>query len=98
MPSRNKRAHKTHAFGQRAGEPYPHGHADEGAAGSPHANDEASRLFAELCERIPDAEARASLTGVSVELDAAWRRGERLPILRAHRKRIARALSAAPPG
>ena len=60
------------------------------------AGDEASRLFAELCERVPDAEARASLVGVTVELDEAWRQGKRLPLLRAHRKRIERALNAAP--
>ena len=95
MPSRNKRAHKTHAFGQRAGEPYPHGHADEVAPGSTSAEDEASKLFTELCERMPDAETRASSIGVSVALDEAWRRGERLPILRAHRKSIERALRSA---
>jgi hypothetical protein len=96
--SRFKRAHKTHAFGQRAGETYPHDGTDEVGPASAHADDVASRLFSELCERVPDAATRASLVGVSLTLDEAWRRRERLPILRAHRKQIERALQAARSG
>lgn len=44
------------------------------------------------CERVPDAATRASLLGVATTLDEAWLRGERLPVLRAHRKRLERAL------
>jgi hypothetical protein len=32
------------------------------------------------------------LLGVATTLDEAWLRGERLPVLRAHRKRLERAL------
>jgi hypothetical protein len=98
--SRFKRAHRTHAFDQRPGDVYPQSGAEEagpaGAPGDDEASDEASRLFTELCERVPDAATRASLIGVSVTLDEAWRRRERLPILRAHRKSVERALRAAP--
>jgi hypothetical protein len=55
--------------------------------------DEAERLFAELCERIPDVRARAAMIGVPVELDQAWRGGRQLPILRAHRKALAAAVA-----
>ena len=91
------RAHRTQAFDQPAGEHYPRGVADAGAPGGAPASDEAARLFGELCERVPDAATRAFLIGVSVALDEAWRQGKRLPVLRAHRKRLERALSAAPP-
>jgi hypothetical protein len=93
--SRFKRAHRTHAFDQRPGEVYPQSGAEEvGPSGAP-GDDEASRLFAELCERVPDAATRAALIGVSVSLDEAWRRRQRLPILRAHRKSVERAVRAA---
>jgi hypothetical protein len=91
-----KRAHRTHAFDQPAGSTYPK-LAAEGGPGGVQSNDEAWRLFTELCERMPDAAARASAIGVSPALEEAWRRGERLPVLRAHRKSIERALRAAPP-
>jgi hypothetical protein len=88
-----KRPHRTHAFGQRPGEPYPQVVADGGPGGL-HSSDESWRLFTELCELVPDATARASAIGVSPALEEAWRRGERLPVLRAHRKSIERALRA----
>ena len=92
--SRNKRAHKAHAFDQRAGKAYANG-ADEGLDLSIMRSEEvALRLFAELCERVSDSATRASLLGVGTELDEAWLRGERVPVLRAHRKRLERALHA----
>ena len=91
------RAHRTQAFDQPAADHVPRDAADAAAPTHAQAGDEASRLFAELCERVPDAEARAALVSVTVELDEAWRQGKRLPLLRAHRKRIERALNSAPP-
>jgi hypothetical protein len=91
-----KRAHRTHAFDQRPGDPYPH-LAAEGGPGGLQSSDEAWRLFTELCERVPEATARAAAIGVSPALEEAWRRGERLPVLRAHRKSIERALRESPP-
>jgi hypothetical protein len=52
-------------------------------------------VFAELCARVPDSAERARLVGVSLELDAAWARGAALPLLRAHRKAVERALRLA---
>jgi hypothetical protein len=92
--SRNKRAHKTHAFNQRAGKAYANG-GDEGLDLSIVRSGEiVLSLFAELCERVSDSATRASLLGVGTELDEAWLRGERLPVLRAHRKRLEQALHA----
>jgi hypothetical protein len=88
------RAHRTQAFDQRPGGAYPHLAAD-GGPGGVHSSDESWRLFTELCERMPDAAARASAIGVSPALEEAWRRGERLPVLRAHRKSVERALRSA---
>jgi hypothetical protein len=88
--SRFKRAHKTHELGRCAGESYPHPAAEVDPSRA-HATDEASRLYGEPCELGPDATARTSLVGVSTAIDEAWRRGERLPVLRAHRKLIERA-------
>jgi hypothetical protein len=34
-------------------------------------------LFAKLCSRVPDADERADLLGVSPEVQAAWKRGPR---------------------
>jgi hypothetical protein len=57
-------------------------------------SDQAERLFAELCNRVPSARDRAAMVGVPVEQDKAWRDGRQLPILRAHRKALAAALAA----
>ena len=93
-PSRFKRAHKTHAFNQSAGMPYPNRAAEGLGPSAMRSGDVSLNLFAELCERVPDAATRASLLGVAMTLDEAWLRGERLPVLRAHRKRLKRALQA----
>ena len=91
MGSQLKKAHRTHALAQPAGADYPH-EAPEGVApGSP--SDEAARLYAELCRRMPMASDRAELLGVPVELDDAWRKGRQLPLLRARRKALAGALA-----
>lgn len=90
--SRFKRAHKTHAFNQPAGAPYPDRTAEGLGPSTTRSEDVALTLFAELCERVPDAATRASLLGVATTLDEAWLRGERLPVLRAHRRRLERAL------
>lgn len=91
------RPHRTQPFDQPAAEHLPPDVADAATPGHAPARDEASRLFGELCERVPDAATRAALVGISVELDEAWRQGKGLPVLRAHRKKIERALNAAPP-
>jgi hypothetical protein len=93
LSSRFKKAHKTHALDQRAGARYP-GPASDGAAPAREvSNDEAFlQRFQELCERLPDANERAARLHASVELDAAWQRAERLPLLSARRKLLERAL------
>ena len=91
MPSRNKKAHRTHALMQPAGERYPH-LASGQLSGPAGADRQVLRLFAELCKRVPDAAERARLLGVSVEIEAAWSRGTGLPVLRAHRKTLERVL------
>jgi hypothetical protein len=90
MPSRFKRAHRTHALAQPAGEAYPRLGENEGRAA--RSDEKAVALYAQLCERVPDAARRAELLGVSPELDAAWQSGSALPALRARRKALERAL------
>jgi hypothetical protein len=91
------RPHRTQPFDEPAAEHVPPDTADAAAPGRTPVSDEATRLFTELCERVPDAAERAALVGVSVEVDEMWRQGKALPVLRAHRKKIERALNAAPP-
>jgi hypothetical protein len=90
MPSTYKRAHRTHALAQRAGESYPH-------VGPGQALDQSQggRLFGryrDLCGLVPDPLERAGILGVSPETEAAWGRGAGLPLLRAHRRAIERAI------
>jgi hypothetical protein len=91
MPSRFKRAHRTHALALPAGERYP-----QSAAGQmPRRLDRDAavlRLFAELCAVVSDPARRAQLLGVSLDVEAAWQRGGALPFLRAHRRALERAL------
>jgi hypothetical protein len=90
MSSQFKKAHTTHALAQPAGTSYP---AAAGGAGPAAARqDEALRLFAELCERVPDPAERALLLGVTIDLDAAWRAGRQLPLLGARRRSLRAAL------
>jgi hypothetical protein len=97
MPSRFKRAHRTHGLDQPAGKPYPH--LTGGQAGQRVGLDgRVLTLFAELCTRVPDPAKRADLLGVSAEVQAAWERGAALPLLRARRKTLERALQAANSG
>jgi hypothetical protein len=94
VPSRFKRAHRTHALMQPAGQPYPHldfGHA----SASTKADQQLLASFRELCERLPDAAKRAKMLGVSAETEAAWSRGVALPLLRAHRRTLEQALQDA---
>jgi hypothetical protein len=42
----------------------------------------------EVCERVEDPAERARLLGVSPAVEAAWREGRALPILRARRKAL----------
>ena len=93
MPSRFKRAHRTHALDQPAGQAYAQTAADQ-ASRQGRADDRVTALYAELCTRVPDAAKRAELLGVASELEAAWRQGDRLPLLRAHRKALERAIQA----
>jgi len=93
MPSRLKRAHKTHALAQRAGEPYQHPSQGQPAGGRGGGSD-VSALYAQLCERVPDAGRRVALLGVSAKLEAAWQQGSGLPALRAHRRALERALAS----
>ncbi len=92
MPSRLKRAHRTHALDQRAGEPYPRPVAGGGTRRD--GDERVLRLYAQLCERVPDSSKRAELLGASAELEAAWRRGAALPALRARRRALERAVGS----
>jgi hypothetical protein len=94
MPSRFKRAHKTHALAQPAGEGYPHSAGGQ-MPGRSDADAEALRLFDELCAVVSDSSLRVNLLGVSPELDEAWQRGASLPLLRAHRRALERILGDA---
>jgi hypothetical protein len=91
MPSRFKRAHRTHALAQPAGEAYPQAATGQ-TPGRADPNAAALRLFADLCTSVPDAGRRAQLLGVSLEVEAAWQRGAAIPLLRAHRRALERAL------
>src|SRR2546423_5633248 len=91
MSSRFKKAHKTHALAQPAGEPYPHLAAEQSGRRS-SADEQLLSLLAEFRSRVPDVTERAALLGVSPELVAAWDRGAALPVLRARRKALADAL------
>jgi hypothetical protein len=92
MSSRYKHAHKTHAV-KDAGS-HPPG-ALVGAGTHPGLSSEDDLLlggFAQLCEQVPDAEARAAQLHAPLELDAAWQEGKRLPLLRARRRLVEQAL------
>ena len=93
-----KKAHKTHAFAQPAGVPYPTQGGEGPGPSRARGNSADNRVlwqFAELCARVSDPAARATLLGVSTDLEAAWQRGEKLPLLRARRKLLERALRSA---
>ena len=93
VSSRFKQAHRTHALAQRAGASYP---LPVSQADRDHeANGQLLALFAELCVLVPDGPERAKLLGVGNELEAAWERGAGMPLLRAHRKAVERALRMA---
>jgi hypothetical protein len=76
---------------QPAGERYPHLQAGQ-AAHRAAVDRDLLALFAKLCSRFPDAAERAELLGVSPEVQSAWERGASLPLLRAHRKALERAI------
>jgi hypothetical protein len=90
MPSRFKRAHRTHDFAQPAGEPYPHVETEQQRP--PGGGHTAVELFEELRARVESAEERAALIGVGSGLVETWDRGSAQPLLRAHRKALERAL------
>jgi hypothetical protein len=92
--SRFKRAHRTHALDQPAGQRYAQAAADQ-ASRKGGADDRVGALYAKLCDRVPDAAKRAELLAVAPELEAAWQQGDRLPLLRAHRKALERAIRTA---
>jgi hypothetical protein len=96
MPSRFKRAHRTHALDQPAGEGYAQAASDQ-APRQGGADDRVATLYAELCARVPDAAKRSELLAVAPELEAAWQEGDRLPLLRAHRKALERAIRSTDP-
>jgi hypothetical protein len=93
MPSRGKRAHKTHALAQRAGEAYPRLSQSQAGGGLDNTSG-AIALYAQLCERVPEPDRRAELLGVSAKLEAAWQQGSALPALRARRRALERALAS----
>ena len=90
MPSQLKRAHRTHALAQPAGQAYPH--LEPGQAPGAGADRQVLALYAELCARVPDPAQRARLVGVTAAMEAAWTRAAGLPVMRAHRRAIERAL------
>lgn len=90
MSSKLKKAHKTHALAQTAGVDYVA--AAKGGRAGANESDPALRAYVELCAKVPDPAERARLLGVGAELEEAWARGERLPLLRARRAAVVRAL------
>jgi hypothetical protein len=96
MPSRFKRAHRTHALAQPAGEAYPQSAAGQ-KPGRSDPDAAVLQLFAELCAAVSGPGRRAELLGVPLEVEAAWQRGSALPLLRAHRPALERALRDAVP-
>jgi hypothetical protein len=64
--------------GGREYSPRPSGSGDDALIGQ----------FMELCERVEDPAERARLLGVPPNVEAAWREGRALPILRARRKAL----------
>jgi len=88
-----KKAHKTHAFAQPAGVPYPHRNESEPAGLRGSSDDEHLLLqFLAICELVDDSTERTRMLGVSLPVDMAWREGKMLPLLRAQRKSIELAL------
>jgi hypothetical protein len=92
MPSRFKRAHKTHALAHPAGEAYPR--LDTGDGRRSPRDEEVVALYRRLCDRVAEPQGRAELLGASTELDAAWQGGSALPALRARRKALERVLKS----
>ncbi len=98
MSSAYTRKHRTHAksadparlLTQPTGE--LHSHLPGETSGQTEADRQVLASFAQLCERVPDAARRAKMLGVSVETEAAWSRGVAVPVLRAHRRVVERAL------
>lgn len=98
MSSSFKKAHKTHALAQPAGVGYPHTGQNsllDSPAGS--ADGRLLQRFQTLCALVQSVDERAGLLGVSAETDAAWQAGKALPLLRAHRKALDRALADVSP-
>ena len=96
MSSQFKKAHKTHALAQPAGRLYPHFSGGTGAHPGER-EDGALESFVLLCELVPDATERAEMLGVQPAMEAAWSRGELLPLLRTRRKALRRALTTVAP-
>ena len=92
MSSSFKKAHKTHALAQRAGVAYPHLDAGELAGLRTGADERLLQQFLAICELVEDSTQRAEMLGVAARVDAAWREGKMLPLLRARRKAIERSL------
>jgi hypothetical protein len=89
MSSLFKKAHKTHAFAQPAGVPYPH--LNEQGTNGLQVDSDDERLLAQfmaIARMVDDPTERARLLGVAVRVDAAWQKGKMLPLLRAHRTGI----------
>jgi hypothetical protein len=95
VPSRFKRAHRTNAFAQPAGVPYPHDEPEQQRP--PGGGRTAVELFEELRARVESADERAALIGVGSGLVQTWDRGGAQPLLRAHRKALERALRSLEP-
>jgi hypothetical protein len=94
LSSRYKHAHKTHAV-KDAGGHAPGATAGTGAPSGLSSEDELLLSgFARLSEQVPDAAARAAQLHASLELDAEWREGKKLPLLRARRRLVEQALRA----
>jgi hypothetical protein len=91
VASQLKRAHRTHALAQRAGEPYP-GRPSPAGGGDRPEDAVVLRLYRELCAKLPDPADRAHRIGVPHATVAAWDTGRALPLLRAHRRPLERAL------
>lgn len=63
-------------------------------AGSKPGDEAILDSFFRLCTLVPKAEDRCVLLGVTTDIDAAWRSGSQLPLLRAKRGVLQRTLQS----
>ena len=66
----------------------------DGVTGAAPADQRLFDLHHRLCELIEDADERVERLGIPAAVDAAWREGRMLPVLRAHGKKLQLAIAS----